>query len=114
MAENLNTIDMSEMPRSIIEAEIERLISILDDIDPEPGLEDGGDDEPSLAAPEHQWGSWRGCYAEAYEDRDLECEDGGSQCEDEGAICEDEAADAGSGFGNYLGECSPIFVSARS
>lgn len=36
--------------RRKIEDTIERLISLLDELEPDPDLEDGGDDEPSLGS----------------------------------------------------------------
>lgn len=43
--------------RQKIEAEIERLIGLLDAWDGDPDLEDGADDEPSLGST-----PWRGMY----------------------------------------------------
>ena len=58
---------MTEIPRQIVEAEIEMLIDLLDKLDPEPDLEDSADiendtadDEPLHGAPEQQAGSWGG------------------------------------------------------
>ncbi|MBI2719565.1 MAG: hypothetical protein HY245_03990 [Rhizobiales bacterium] len=121
MADSQDTTLLPELTRPMIEAEIERLIARLDDMDPDPDLEDGGDGEPMLGAPEAHRGSWSGLFPEAYQD-DREADDGDDEpslaapeasretrwaqthwaagrsdeleevCEDEGAQCEDEGA----------------------
>ncbi len=58
--------------RQIIETEVEHLIDILDQLDPDPDLEDGGDGEPSIGAPEAQAGSWRGLWPEDNDDREAD------------------------------------------
>ena len=66
----------AELRRPVVEAEIERLIEILDTLDPEPDLEDTADDEPWLGAPDARPGSWSGLYPEGNDDRELEdCDD---------------------------------------
>ena len=80
MADSHDTTVLPEMPRPVIEAEIERLIGLLDTLDPDPDLEDGGDGEPILGAPEHQAGSWRGLSLVAYQD-DREADDGDDEPE---------------------------------
>lgn len=43
MANSLDTATMTEIPRQIVEAEIEMLIDLLDRLDANPDLEDGAD-----------------------------------------------------------------------
>jgi hypothetical protein len=85
-----------EQTRPAVEAEIERLMEILDTLDPDPDLETTGDEEPWLGMPDRVPGSWSGLYLEGNDDceeddSDLEpcCEDEGAQCDDEGA-CNDD------------------------
>lgn len=84
---------------------IDRLIGMLDDIDGEPDLEDGGDVEPSLASPElgprDSQGRWT-----AGNDDDLEevCEDEGAEHdgrepEEDNDTSDYEASECGVGFG---------------
>lgn len=99
-------VDLPADERQRIEAaiqqhldETERLVARLDASDPDPDLEDGGDDEPD-AGGEPSLG-WTG---ETNQVRALKaCRDGGEDmedehdgrepcCEDEGAQCEDEGA----------------------
>ncbi|MBX3584757.1 MAG: hypothetical protein KF810_23015 [Rhizobiaceae bacterium] len=70
---------MSEMrahsptvPRYVIEAEIERLIALLDAMDPDPDLE--------------PWLTGELAPGDTGDDREEECEDEGGQCDDEGVI----------------------------
>ena len=64
MADFPDSTPVTEIPRQVVEAEIELLISLLDILDPESDLEDNadyeftGDDEPNLGAPNQQAGSW--------------------------------------------------------
>lgn len=58
---------------------IDRLIAMLDDIDGEPDLEDGGEAEPSLAAPELGPRDSQSRWAAGNDD------DAEEVCEDEGA-----------------------------
>ena len=73
MADSLYTQTLPEN-RPDLEALIEAAITRLDDLDPDPDLEDGGDDEPDgdgepqLGAPEAHTGSWAGLALEAYSD----------------------------------------------
>jgi hypothetical protein len=67
MADLSDSIPVTEIPRQIVEAEIEMLIDLLDRLDANPDLEDGADiendqadDEPYHGAPEQQAGSWGG------------------------------------------------------
>ena len=89
--------------RPLIEAEIDRLIHVLDVLDNDPELEDNadlepstGDEEPSIGAPNEPVGSWRGAGVEGDDDREQDnCDDEDSHdrepcCEDEGAQCEGE------------------------
>lgn len=71
------------LTRKELEAEIDRLISLLDTADGDTDL------EPSLGAPDAYTGSWRNAGGND-DDRELDSEDEGAQCEDEGAACEDE------------------------
>lgn len=109
-----DTTTLSEMPRPVIEAEIERLIAMLDDMDPDAEAEDAGDDEPWLGAPEAQTGSWRGLERTGNDDREHDTaddEDGCDAepgCEDEGGQCEDEGAGDLFASANLSGPCSPI------
>lgn len=68
--------------RQLLESEIERLINLLDDMSDDADLEDGGDDEPTLGAPEQSTphGGWaRG----STDDREDVCEDEGAECADD-------------------------------
>jgi len=77
--------------RQMVEAELDRLIGLLDEIDGDPDLEANGDEaEP--------WLGWTrsGSFGDT-EDREEECDDEGAACDDEGwleedgdASCEDE------------------------
>ena len=59
-----------------LEALIEAAISRLDEMESDPDLEEGGDDEPILGAPEARTGSWSGLYPEASADeRELDTAD---------------------------------------
>ncbi len=101
------TPDM-ETVRPFVEAEIERLIEILDTLEPDPDFEEGDDDEPWLGAAESRFRhgdgtNWYGLNSQSNDDReedgdDLEpcCEDEGGQCEDEGAISGDDEPSLGS------------------
>lgn len=67
MADFPDSIPVTEIPRQIVEAEIELLIGLLDTLDPDPDLEDSadlepstGDEEPLHGSLEQQTGSWRG------------------------------------------------------
>lgn len=45
----LTTNPSTPTPRQLLEQAVECLIQYMDAVDPDPDLEDGGDDEPSLA-----------------------------------------------------------------
>ena len=66
MADFPDSTTLPEISRPIVEAEIELLIDLLDQLDADPDLEDNadfeltGDEEPLHGAPEQQTGSWRG------------------------------------------------------
>jgi hypothetical protein len=67
MADFPDSTPLPEIPRQIVEAEIEMLIDLLDRLDANPDLEDGADiendtadDEPFHGAPEQQAGLWGG------------------------------------------------------
>ena len=81
--------------RQIIESEIERLIGVLDLVDPDPDLEDGDEDddksdfEPSLGSLERfsqmQWSHGNiDDYEDEHDGAEPCCEDEGAQCDDEG------------------------------
>ena len=66
-----------EDARPLIEAEIERLIDVLDLLEPNPDLEENadwepntGDEEPSIGAPEALADSWEGLRHQ----NDVDCE----------------------------------------
>lgn len=118
------TPDM-EAVRPFVEAEIERLIEILDTLEPDPDFEEVDDDEPWLGAPESRFrhgdgSNWHGVSPQANDDReddgdDLElgCEDEGAQCDDEGAIDSDLEPEHDLEPDHYslpmpFGPCSPI------
>jgi hypothetical protein len=93
MADFPDSTPMTEISRPIVAAQIERLIDLLDTLDPDPDIEmDTADDEPLLGAPDARTGSWAGLTAEAYNDDDREDDDSDREpcCEDEGAQCDDE------------------------
>ena len=81
-----------EQSRPFVESEIERLMEILDTLDPDPDLEATGDEEPWLGAPDARTGSWSGLYLEGNDDREEDDSDLEPCCEDEGAQCDDEGA----------------------
>lgn len=70
--------------RQQIEDEIERLIGILDAMDPDPDL------EPSLGL-----GGFPYCRAPEAADLEDECEDEGAQCDDEGMPDNEDACSFG-------------------
>ena len=76
--------------RPVIESEIERLIGILDTLEPDPDYEEGDDDEPWLGAPDARLGSWNGLYLEGNDDREEDDSDREPCSEDEGYLCDDE------------------------
>jgi hypothetical protein len=83
MADSLDTTTMTEIPRQIVEAEIEMLIDLLDRLDANPDLEDGADiendtadDEPLHGVPEQQAGAWKGIDASVGGDDGEELETG--------------------------------------
>ena len=79
-----------ERVRPLLEAEVQRLIDLLDQIDEDPDFENTGDEEPWLGAPDARTGSWAGLYAEGNDDREEDDSDREPCCEDEGAQCDDE------------------------
>lgn len=81
--------------RQQIEDEIERLIAILDGMEPDPDLEDGADSEPWLGAAEADQYSNRGWVF-------LQGDDLEDQCDDEGAQPDDEPSDNGLGDADGL------------
>lgn len=66
-------INLTAADRAAIEEAIERLIALLDAMEPD------ADAEPSLG-----WAD--SCHLGGCDDREDECEDEGAQCDDEGAI----------------------------
>lgn len=89
----LQVSDSRPLTRKEMEAEIERLIDILDAMDGDTDLEDGGDSEPWLGAANAHAGGWRGSYGEGFaDDREEVSEDEGCDCEDEASQCDDEGA----------------------
>lgn len=70
---------------------VDRLITMLDEIDGDADLEDTGDEEPSLSAaiPSLAWESSQDAWLQG-PDTDAE-----EQCEGEGEACEDEGTDTG-------------------
>lgn len=81
-----------ERVRPLLEAEVQRLIDLLDQIDEDPDFEPNSDGEPWLGAPDARTGSWSGLYAEGNDDREEDDSDREPCCEDEGAQCDDEGA----------------------
>lgn len=67
--------------RARLTALIDRLITMLDDMEADPDLEDAGDDEPSLSAA-NPVEAWQGNQTAWLEGGDADCE---VACEDEGA-----------------------------
>jgi hypothetical protein len=75
--------------RPVIESEIDRLIAILDMLEPDPDFEEGGDleednsdEEPWLGAPNYMAGAWLGLmpsYTDDLELDDCDLEDGGDE-----------------------------------
>jgi hypothetical protein len=60
MADFPDSTTLPEISRPFVEAEIERLIDLLDTLDPDPDLESTADEEPWLGAPNARTGSWFG------------------------------------------------------
>ena len=67
MADFPDSTPVTEISRPVVEAEIELLIGLLDQLDEDPDIEDNadlepstGDEEPLHGAPEQQAGSWKG------------------------------------------------------
>lgn len=76
---NIATHENAGRFRQHIEDEIERLIAMLDAMEPDPDLEDGADSEP--------WLGWSGngslSLMGVTDDREQECEDEGAQVDEE-------------------------------
>ncbi|MBZ0262985.1 MAG: hypothetical protein K8F90_20555 [Hyphomicrobiales bacterium] len=71
MADFPDSTILPEISRPVVEAEIERLINLLDTLDPDPDLESTGDQEPWLGAPNARTGSWFGSYGtDLWDDRE--------------------------------------------
>ncbi|MFZ5674421.1 MAG: hypothetical protein ACOZAM_15805 [Pseudomonadota bacterium] len=85
--------------RQQIEDEIERLIGMLDAMDPDSDLEDSGDREPWLGAAEGDRYSNHGWDLSPSDEREEECEDEGAQCDDEGVLDNEDLCS----FGDDLG-----------
>ena len=84
MSDSPNTIPVTDIPRPIIEAEIERLIDLLDALDPDPDLESTGDEEPWLGAPDgFVFTNWHGLSPEGNDDREDDDSDLEPDCDDE-------------------------------
>lgn len=71
MADFPDSIPVTEIPRQIVEAEIELLIALLDTLDPDPDLESTADEEPWLGAPDgvHRT-NWSGLDCQGNDDRE--------------------------------------------
>ena len=93
---------------------IDRLIAALDEIDGDPDLEDGADDEPSLSAaiPQAIWEGSQDAWAQgADDDREVACEDEGAEHdgrepEEDDDTSDYEASLCGVSFG--VGTCSAL------
>ena len=68
---NFRLVITSSTPRQAVEDAIDRLIGLLDQLDGDPDLEDGGDDEPWLAAPEGLSGQF---YSGPADDREIDAD----------------------------------------
>ena len=121
--------------RPVIESEIDRLIAILDMLEPDPDFEEGADLEednsdlePLLGAPERQAGSWNGIESNFDDEGEVD------NADDEPSLAAtnsfnqlnwskgrrddreidtdfefiDEREPFGEGSGCYAGACSPI------
>ena len=89
-----------ETVRPFVEAEIERLIEILDTLESDPDFEEGHDDEPWLGAPESRFRfgggtEWSNLSSKANDDREDDGDDLEPCYEDEGGQCDDEGSDSG-------------------
>jgi hypothetical protein len=88
-AEGVFFLTLAKGDRTSIATTVERLINMLDAMEPDP------DNEPTLGwSTVGEMGS-RDDLEEECEDEGAQCEDEGAQCEDEGAQCEDEGAATG-------------------
>ena len=93
---------------------IDKLVTALDDIDGDPDVEDGADDEPSLSFTGHLnqdaaiRGEPMGLAAERGEfDLEQACEDEGAQCDDEGCEDENREASLSGSLGTYTHAVGP-------
>jgi len=92
--------------RAKIAKAAQRLIDLLDQIDGDPDMEDGGDPEPSLGWTSGidqrllnvGWGSDLGVT----DDLEQVCEDEGAQCDDEGHDSDSEPDDREDGMWNVI------------
>lgn len=99
---------------------IDRFISMLDDLDGDTDLEDGGDDEPSLSAslPLETWhGSQERWLQGSSDDREDACEDEGAEHdgrepEEDNDTSDYEASLCGVSFG--VGSCSALDAEGTS
>lgn len=100
MPASFNTTPMPEKLRPVIEAEIERLIALLDAMDGDPDL------EPSLGFSILQL-----TYGAAVDECEDCCEDEGGQCDDEGVPNDNGIADWGGVGDGYAGHplAGPVF-----
>lgn len=97
MAVSPNTTSMPERLRPVIEAEIERLIALLDEIDGDPDLE-----------PSPGFSILQLTYGAAVDECEPCCEDEGAQCDDEGDRSDTGIADH-DGLAWTYGEASGVF-----
>ena len=86
MADFPDSIPVTEIPRQIVEAEIELLIELLDRLDHDPDLESTADEEPWLGAPAGIFANgfgtnWQGWSAG--DDREDDGDDLEPDCDDE-------------------------------
>lgn len=89
-------LTMKENDRLSIATTVERLIDMLDAMEPDFDLEETGDDEPSIgwANSQQGMGGGSGAYGPLDDEREDACEDEGAQCEDEGACIQSQPHDA--------------------
>ena len=78
--EPITTIPSSPTPRQLLEQAVACLIEYLDSADPDPDLEEGGDDEPSLGWATSVWCPQNPSNGYgAGDDREQQCEDEGAE-----------------------------------
>lgn len=97
-ADGVFFITIANGDRKSLAYAVERLIAVLDALEPDPDLEDGPDAEPSLGWPEHRGIAQLDKSVSHDDDREEENEHGGDVCDEphDAADCGDDEPNLGS------------------